>query len=50
MNEKEINKFIGYTIMLIFASYILQIIVPFLIWAVIGMVALRIYQSYNKYK
>ena len=50
MNEKDMNKFIVYAVMAIFASYILQMIVPFLIWGVIGMVALRIYQAHNKYK
>jgi hypothetical protein len=50
MNEKEINKFIVYAVLAIIASSVLQMIVPVLIWGVIGMVALRIYQSYNKLK
>ena len=50
MNEKELNKFIGYAFTAIIASYVLDMIVPFLIWALIGMVAWRVYQSYNKYK
>jgi hypothetical protein len=50
MDEKNINKFIVYAVMAIIASSILQMIVPFLFWAVIGMVAWRVYQSYNKYK
>jgi hypothetical protein len=50
MNEKEINKFIGYAVIAIFASYILQMIVPFLVWVVIGAVAFRVYLAHNKYK
>ena len=34
---------IGYAVMAILAYYILQMIYPFLVWAVIGMVAWRVY-------
>jgi hypothetical protein len=50
MDDKQLEKFIGYMVMAIFASYILQLIIPFLIWAVIGMVAWRIIQEYQKHK
>ena len=49
MDDKQLEKFIGYMVMAIFA-YILQLIIPFLIWAVIGMVAWRIIQEYQKHK
>ena len=50
MDEKQINKFIGYAFLVIFASYILQMIVPFLIWMVIGTVFWRMFQEYYKHK
>lgn len=50
MHEREINKLIGYAVTAIFAYYILQFVVPFLIWGLIGMVAWRIYQEHQKYK
>ncbi len=37
------NKIIGYMVMAIVAYYVLQIIVPFLIWGLIGLVVLQIY-------
>jgi hypothetical protein len=45
MDKNESNKFIGYAIMAIVAYYILQFIVPFLIWGVIGMVVWRVYME-----
>jgi uncharacterized transporter YbjL len=48
MGDKEFNKTIGYAVMAIIAYYILQMLVPFLIWGVIGMVVWRVYQEYNK--
>jgi membrane-bound acyltransferase YfiQ involved in biofilm formation len=50
MNEKDLNKFIGYAITAIFASYILQMMVPFLVWCVIGAFAWQIYLANNKRK
>jgi len=50
MEEKYVEKLIGYALLAIIASWILQMVVPFLIWAVIGMVAWRIYSEYQKRK
>ena len=48
MNDNEMQKFIGYAVMLIIAYYILQAIVPFLFVGVIGVVIWRIYLGTNK--
>lgn len=50
MNDKQMEKFIGYALFAIVASYIVQAMIPFLIWCMVGMVAWRVYLSYNKYK
>ena len=50
MDEKYINKLIGYAVVAIFAYEILQLIVPFLIYAVIGCVIWRVYQSHQNHK
>jgi hypothetical protein len=50
MDEKQLEKLIGFAVVAIFTFYILQIIVPFLIWGVIAMVAWRIYLEFNKHK
>lgn len=47
MHENQ-NKLIGYMFLAIVAYYILSAILPFLILAVIGMVALRYYQEWKK--
>jgi hypothetical protein len=40
MDEKEHNKLIGYAVLAIIAYFILQALVPYLIWGVIGLVHL----------
>ena len=49
MDKNELNKMIGYAVMAIFAYYLLQIFIPFLIWGAIGMVVWRIYLERNKF-
>ena len=43
MDDKQIDKAIGYGLLLIMAYYLLGVFIPMLTWGVIGMVALRIY-------
>jgi len=50
MDNKQLNKSIGYAVVAIVAYYVLQMIVPMLIWAVLIMVAWRIYLEYPKNK
>ena len=50
MDEKQSNQFIRYAVMAIVAYYILQFIVPYLIYGVIGMVVWRVYQAHQKTK
>ena len=50
MDENRINKLIGYSVMAIVAYYVLQMIVPFLFFGMIGLVIWRVYQDHNKYK
>jgi len=48
MDERQINKFIGQGIVVIIVYFILQAIVPFLIWAVILMIGFRYFQEWKK--
>ena len=50
MNDKKSNQLIGYAVLAIIAYYVLQMLVPLLIWGVIGMVAWRVYQARNNFK
>ena len=50
MDEKQINKAIGYAVMVIIGYNIVGVFIPMLTWAVVGMVAWRIYQAHQKYK
>ena len=50
MKEQKINQLIGYAVLAIIAYYVLQMIVPYLIYGVIGMVIWRAYQEYQKHK
>ena len=50
MDDKQINKFIGYAVVAIIAYYVLQMLVPFLIWGGLGLVVWRVYQEFNKHK
>jgi len=44
MDENHINRAIGYGLLLIIIYYILGIFIPVLVWGVIGLIVLRIYQ------
>jgi hypothetical protein len=50
MHEKEINKLIWQGIVLLIAYYILGFLIDYLVWGVISMVVLRVYQEYQKRK
>ena len=50
MDEQQNTKLIGYAVMAIIAFYILQMIVPFLIYGAIGLVIWRVYHEHQKYK
>jgi hypothetical protein len=50
MDEKEHNKLIGYAVLAIIAYFILQALVPYLIWGVVGLVCWRIYLEFQKHK
>ena len=50
MHEKEINKLVGYAVMAIFAYAILQAVIPFLIWGVIGWAVFKAFEIFNKHK
>jgi hypothetical protein len=48
MDDKNLKQFIGYAVLAIIAYYVLQMLVPFLFWGVIGMVIWRVYQERKK--
>lgn len=50
MDERYVNKLIGYAVMAIVAYFVLQMIIPYLMYAVVGMVAWRIYLEKQKHK
>ena len=50
MDERNLNKTIGYAIVVIIGYYIVGIFIPMLTWGVIGMVAYRVIQEYQKHK
>lgn len=50
MDEKRLNKTIGYAITIIIGYHIVGIFIPMLTWGVIGLVAWRIYSEYLKHK
>ena len=50
MDEQQINKTIGYGILVIIAYHIIGVFIPMLTFGVIGLVVWRIYQEFNKYK
>ena len=43
MDEKQIEKSIGYLVVVILAYHIVGLFVDFLVWAVISLVVLRVY-------
>ena len=50
MDENQLNKTIGYGIIIIVAYYLIGTFIPMLTWVVAGLVALRIYQEIDKHK
>ena len=50
MDNKTSNQLIGYAVLAIIAYYLLQMIIPFLIYGVVGLVIWRIYQEYKNHK
>jgi hypothetical protein len=50
MDDKQQNQLIGYAVVAIIAYHILQAVVPFLIYGVIGVVMWRVYREINKPK
>jgi len=50
MDEKYVNKLIGYAVVAIVAYFVLQMIIPYLMYGVVGMVAWRIYLEKQKHK
>jgi hypothetical protein len=50
MNQRELNKFIGYGIMVIFGYYIISALIDYLIFGVIAMIMFQVYQSYQRHK
>jgi hypothetical protein len=50
MDEKQINKAIGYAIVIIIGYNLIGAFIPMLTWGVIGLVAVRIYHEYQKHK
>jgi hypothetical protein len=50
MDNKQSNQMIGFAVVAIVAYYVLQMIVPFLIWGAIGLVSWRVYLEFNKRK
>jgi len=50
MDENQLNKLIGYTVLAIIAYHVLQLVAPFLFYGVIGMVVWRIFQEHQKHK
>ena len=50
MDERRINKTIGYGIVIIIAYNIVGAFIPLLTWGVVGLVCFRIWQEYHKHK
>ena len=50
MDERSLDKTIGYGIAIIIGYYIVGIFIPMLTWGVAGLIAFRIYHEYQKRK
>lgn len=48
MDVKQLDKAIGYGIAIIVGYHLIGIFIPMLTWCVVGLVAFRIYLTYNK--
>ena len=47
MDPKQTNQLIGYTVLVILAYYVLQLVIPYLLYAMAGLVIWRVYQEYR---
>jgi hypothetical protein len=50
MDEKQLNKTIGYAIAIIIGYYIIGVFIPMLTWGVVGLIAFRIFSEHQKHK
>lgn len=50
MNQRELNRLIGYGIAIVFVYSIVSQFIGFIVSGVLAMVAFRIYQEYEKRK
>jgi hypothetical protein len=50
MDERQINKFIGYAIVIIIGYHIIGVFIPMLTWGVVVVVVIRIIQIYQNNK
>ena len=48
MDEKQINKTIGYAIVIIIGYHLIGVFIPMLTWGVVILVVFRIYQVHRK--
>ena len=48
--NKQLNKFIGYAVMAILAYYILQFVIQYLIYGVIGLVVWSVFLEHQKHE
>jgi len=48
MDENRIHKLIGYLVLAFVAYQILTFVVPYLMYGVIGLVLIRVFQEYQK--
>jgi hypothetical protein len=49
MDDKQLNKAIGYALSAIIAYYLLQVLIPFLIYGLVIWIAWRIFTEYKKH-
>jgi len=48
MDDKQMQKFIGYAVLAIIAYFVLEVVVPYLMIGVIAFVILQAYQEFKK--
>jgi hypothetical protein len=50
MDDRQINKFIGYAIAIIIGYHLVGIFIPMMTWGVVAAVVIRIIQIYHNNK
>lgn len=50
MDEQYLNKLVWQGILVVIAYYIVGAFVDYIVWGIVGLGALRIYQEYRKHK